>query len=709
MSRRLVALAAVLAMTMLSAFALQALVVPSLWLPRTLLCVGVTTVVITLIRTRTTSAGVPSLAGLATGLLTISAVYFPDQALLRVIPTPSTIRAAADLVPAAFDLMRTSYPPLTAGEGVAFLVTIGVLVVFVLAEMLAVGAWAPAWSGMPMLTLWAVPILLGAPVSVLLLAPTAAAYVLVIAIQARDDARYRRRPNRQAVRATTLVTAAVLVGAFALAPSLLRLPVPVRVHPFYELVGTSTTRLDLGLGLRDDLVRNTDVDLLTYTGASPGAVGPMHAYTVSEFTGSDWIRGDLGDAVDSEGQVLWPTPLDGVPLGAEIDIEIQVTSLGQDRLLLPGEPRRLTVPADVTYLGDSDEAVAHIGGEVTYDVTFLPRELEGAALDQLQPATDVDPVLLQVPETGYQSDIADLARSIVADAGAETPYAQVLALQNYLRDPGNFVYSTSIAAPQTPDAVWDFLNDRHGYCVQFATTMIIMARTLGMPARMAVGFLPGEADSDGVVQVTAHDAHAWPQVLFDDVGWVRFEPTPGVQAGPPPEYAPETTEPSTDETTTSASSTQDPTSERAETTTSAAADGAADGGDEQTRQSPWLLTLLLLAGLAGVASALARRHARMRSTDLAERWAHVLRHLEQLGVDTAPSRTPRAIGRDSAGLLDPETASALTSLVAAMETVSYRPRAAVRATDGEIEAWVEEVVEGVRRTLRERGRETSRV
>uniref|UniRef100_UPI003B3A9F71 DUF4129 domain-containing transglutaminase family protein n=1 Tax=Pseudactinotalea sp. TaxID=1926260 RepID=UPI003B3A9F71 len=441
----------------------------------------------------------------------------------------------------------------------------------------------------------------------------------------------------------------------------------------------------------------------------PGAVGPMHAYTVSEFTGSDWVRGGDGDAVDSQGQVLWPTPLDDVPLAPAVDIEIDVTNLGQDRLLLPGEPRQLTVPADVAYLADSDEAVAHIGGEVSYDVRFLPREIEGPELEQLRPASDVDPMLLQVPETGYQSDIADLARSIVAEAGAETPYAQMLALQNYLRDPANFVYSTSIAAPQTPDAVWDFLNDRHGYCVQFATTMIIMARTLGMPARLAVGFLPGEASSDGVVQVTAHDAHAWPQVLFEGVGWVRFEPTPGVQAGPPPEYAPETTQPNTDEPTSSAPSAESSTSQRAETSTASPTGGAAGGADEQSRQSPWLLTLLLLAGLAGIASALARRHARMRAIDLQERWAHVLRHLEQLGVDTAASRTPRAIARDAAELLDPDVVPALTSLVAAIETVSYRPQAVTRPDDAEIEAWVEEVVDGVRRTLRERSRDPAGV
>ncbi|GAB2595857.1 transglutaminaseTgpA domain-containing protein [Pseudactinotalea suaedae] len=701
MSRRLVALAAVLVMTLLSALALQALVVPVVWVPRTLVCVGAAGLVATLLRSRTPSAGLPSLGGLVAGLVASSAVYFPDQALLRVLPTPSTISAAADLIPEAFAQMRSSYPPLTQGDGVAFLVTMGVLVAFVLAEMLAIGAWAPAWSGLPMLTLWAVPILLGSPVSVGVLTAAAAAYVVVIAIQARDDARYRRRPGQPAVRATILVTASVLVGASVLAPLLLRVPVPIRVHPFYELVGSSTTRLDLGLGLRDDLVRNTPTDLFSYTGAEPAVVGPLHAYTVAEFTGSDWVRGDTGDAVAAEGQVLWPSSLEGVDLGTPIDIDVDVTNLGQDRLLLPGEPRSLEVPAEVAYLAASDEAVARIGGEVSYAISLLPRTLDGAALTQLQPATDVDPVLLQVPETGYQADIADLAREIVADAGAETPYAQLLALQNYLRDPSRFTYSTSIAAPETPDAVWDFLNDRHGYCVQFATTMIVMARTLGLPARLAVGFLPGEAGAEGTVVVDAHDAHAWPQVLFEGVGWVRFEPTPGVQAGPPPEYAPETTAPATEQTT-AAPSTALPTAASSAAPTSTTADTGGSTEGESADRSGWLVALLALLGLVWVASALGRRFARLQGTDLRERWEHVLRYLERLGIEVSPSRTPRAIAADAAEHLTPQTAAALAHLVEAVETASYRPSETSRASDAEIEAWVEEVVDGVRATLRER-------
>lgn len=702
MSRRLAALAAVLAMTMSSALILQALVVPSLWVGRTMLCVGVVAVVVTLIRTRTQSAGLPSLAGFAAGLLAISAVYFPDEALLRVLPTPATIEAAADAIPEAFALMRTSFPPLTSGDGVAFLVTTGVVLVFVLAEMLGVGAFAPAWAGLPMLTLWAIPILLGAAVSPAYLVAAAASYVLLIAIQARDDARYRRRSTPQAVRTTTALMASALVGAFVLAPMLLRMPVPLRVHPFYELVGSSTTRLDLGLGLRDDLVRNNDAELITYTGATPAQVGPLHAYTVEEFTGSDWVRGDGGEALTSDGQILWPAPLDGVALGEQVDLEINVANLGQDRLLLPGEPRLLRLPADVQYLPASDEAVAHIGGEVSYDVSFLPRTLGSDALSQLPLATDVDPALLQVPETGYESDIAELTREVVAEAGAETPYQQLLAIQNYLRDPGEFIYSTSIAAPTTPDAVWDFLNDKHGYCVQFATTMIVMARTLGMPARLAVGFLPGEEGADGVVNVTAHDAHAWPQVQFEGIGWVRFEPTPGVQAGPPPVYAPETpgAEPEPSSSTTSSAAPSEGVSTATPRDSSTA--GGTSAEDEQRRRSPWLVSLLVLVGLAGAASALARRHARLQQTDLHERWDHVLRYLERLGVDVADSRTPRAIRNEAVPLLDDEAAAALTGLADAVEAAAYRPGSTPRPPDEQIDAWVDAVVESVRQIVRER-------
>jgi hypothetical protein len=73
-----------------------------------------------------------------------------------------------------------------------------------------------------------------------------------------------------------------------------------------------------------------------------------------------------------------------------------------------------------------------------------------------------------------------------------------------------------------------FLQDRRGFCVQFASTYALMARTVGLPTRVAVGFTPGTADAaSGRYSVTSHDAHAWPEVWFSGVGWTHmFDPTP---------------------------------------------------------------------------------------------------------------------------------------------------------------------------------------
>jgi len=77
------------------------------------------------------------------------------------------------------------------------------------------------------------------------------------------------------------------------------------------------------------------------------------------------------------------------------------------------------------------------------------------------------------------------------------------------------------------NAILNFLRVKRGYCEQFAGAYAAMARSLGIPARVAVGFTPGELRSDGKYHVYGRNAHAWPEVWFDNIGWISFEPTPG--------------------------------------------------------------------------------------------------------------------------------------------------------------------------------------
>lgn len=120
--------------------------------------------------------------------------------------------------------------------------------------------------------------------------------------------------------------------------------------------------------------------------------------------------------------------------------------------------------------------------------------------------------------------------------GAKDDYTRAVKLQDFFAVNGGFRYNTKTASGTGPEAVARFLAEKEGFCVHFAFSMAAMSRSLGIPARVAVGFTPGEKQSDGSVNVSMRDAHAWPELYFEGVGWTRFEPTPrsGIQV---PDYS----------------------------------------------------------------------------------------------------------------------------------------------------------------------------
>ena len=118
-----------------------------------------------------------------------------------------------------------------------------------------------------------------------------------------------------------------------------------------------------------------------------------------------------------------------------------------------------------------------------------------------------------------------LARSVAADA--TTDYERAARLEQYLLT--NFTYDLRVQPlSRSNDVVDSFLFERQaGYCAQFATAMAVMARAIGLPARVAAGYLPGRYNSlTGVHAVRLQDAHAWVEIKFRDSGWVPFDPTP---------------------------------------------------------------------------------------------------------------------------------------------------------------------------------------
>jgi hypothetical protein len=137
--------------------------------------------------------------------------------------------------------------------------------------------------------------------------------------------------------------------------------------------------------------------------------------------------------------------------------------------------------------------------------------------------------------SGIPSQIKSIASSIVA--GAKTPLQEAQLLVDFFHN-GSFVYTLS--PPATPAGenplVW-FLDSRAGFCQQFAGAFGVLAREIGLPVRLAIGFttgVPVSKNDPHQYQVTGADAHVWPEVyLGAQLGWVSFEPTPSPPDGQP--------------------------------------------------------------------------------------------------------------------------------------------------------------------------------
>lgn len=134
---------------------------------------------------------------------------------------------------------------------------------------------------------------------------------------------------------------------------------------------------------------------------------------------------------------------------------------------------------------------------------------------------------LQLPET-LSDDMRRLADRLTS--GYENNYDKTIAINNYLRT--EMAYSLEVPAP--PVGVdpldWFLFTWKSGFCNYYASAEVLLLRAAGIPARMVVGYAPGDYQSGGYYQVKAKDAHAWPEVYFSGIGWVEFEPTASLDA-----------------------------------------------------------------------------------------------------------------------------------------------------------------------------------
>jgi transglutaminase-like putative cysteine protease len=453
--------------------------------------------------------------------------------------------------------------------------------------------------------------------------------------------------------------------------------------------------------------------VLTYTTSNPdGANQYLQEYVLSDLTDGGWTWDPGTHTVAVSPGLPVPTGLNTADTrvttqATQISFSSSVSSSSVDFLPLPYPARTLSAPG--SWSADPDTLMV-LGSQklagLRYQVDSLDVQPTSAELnDAPAPPADIASKYEQVPAS-YRS-LLSLADEVTADA--HTELGKALALQDYFSSSGDFVYTLGAPAVDSASTLSTFLEStKRGYCEQFAFAMTVMARLLGIPARYAIGYTAGERGSDDTWVVRTSDAHAWPELYFSGVGWIRFEPTPAGSDGQGTATAPSYANSSNGGTGSgivppiagaSTSPTPDSSTGARDSHLRVPAQGdSGTGGGTSTGPSssggPWALAGLALAALLAlalvlpalirmVARSLRWRSARGPATATANAaWRQFRADLADYRVAARPSESPRALAaRVVSELSLPESAAdAVGRLAMAAERARYS--ASPAAPDG---------------------------
>jgi transglutaminase-like putative cysteine protease len=291
-------------------------------------------------------------------------------------------------------------------------------------------------------------------------------------------------------------------------------------------------------------VWTTDASLALTVQLSPGDVADYswRAVTYDRIDLNGWSMSTTSTVERPAGDALLTGFADSVaPEGRkELTFTVTPADFRGSTVLSPATPSKLDEPARLTVIGKAGyfASVDRDGGSGPYSVTALV-PVEGNDTGQLNESllraagTDYPPevrsLYLGVSDGQFGPFARALEDRIEAESPSDTPYDLAATIVRVLHS-GPYVYDTDVRGINCAgiSTVECFAQFKHGFCQYYAATMAVLLRDLGVPTRIAQGFLPGSRDRQtGVERIFNSSAHAWVEVYFPNIGWVTFDPTGG--------------------------------------------------------------------------------------------------------------------------------------------------------------------------------------
>lgn len=667
----------------------------------------------------------------AAGLLAVISWLLLPATTAYGIPTPATLAELQSQLASAMTVFREVVAPAPVEPGFVLASAIGVWIVAFVADTAAFRAGAVIEAAIPGATLFLFGAALGAPrqreLTTALFLTGLLAYWLAQRASAnaasptwlsRDTVAGSRALLRTGTALGAVVVLLAVLGGPLLPGASDKAVIPWRASDRED--GGSRVTVSPLVDIQARIVNQSDSVMFTVTSA-------VRSYwrltSLETFDGRIWSS--TRSYKEADGALPTGSRLEEVP-SEQVTQEFEMGALAS--IWLPAAYRPVGVEGtEASYDAESASLIVPAELDVTqpgqrYQITSVLPRLTSAALASAPAAA---PREIVEAYTALPDDFSDPVEqeALRITGAATTPYAKALALQDHFRS-GAFTYDLTVERGHSGNDLERFLFEtRTGYCEQFAGAYAAMARSVGLPARVAVGFTPGEVGPDGRFVVRGLNAHAWPEVYLEGYGWVPFEPTPG--RGIPgataytglPEQQASLGDPTTATTLPARpeAAPLDPTAGATDTTLPEVSLGE-DGVDVAVADepSPWprrlLIAGLVLVGLpalwvGAVATGSSLRHRRRRSTaqgagagarvELA--WTEVGEALTSVGTVVHPWETPTELaGR--AGATQGADPQLLAALAGTVTTASYAAGGAAEADAERAEAHAATLVDAVHAT-----------
>ncbi len=662
---------------------------------------------------------------LAALLIYLNAALAAGRSVAGFVPTRASVHYLWSQ--ASGGLTERAYaPPVPGTHGIVLLAAAGIGVMAVATDLLAVRLRSPAIAGLPLLALYSVPITTNAKQggvgATVVFCLGIGGYLALLAADSRDRLRIWGRlvtvwqnKDQEAVQkpdTTALAASGRRIGLAAISVAILiPLLIPgIGVHGLFSggaspgPNGRDLVQLPNPIvQMQQQLQAPSPQTVLTYTTDNADPASQYLQVYVLNYNGLSgaWDLVAPGRSVPVGHGPLQPAPgvtsrTPEVTSHTRIKFASSVSGYGTKLsfLALPYAPASLTITGDwhqdkPTLMVYSTSAPL---SSLTYNVTS--RAAEPSAGEPALPASGAAAAALDnylsLPPT-HQQQLMALASGIAK--GASTPFDKALALERYFTSGNGFRYSLNVRVPDNTAGLVEFLTKtKRGFCQQFALAMAVLARLVGIPSRIAVGYTAGASEGNGTWRVTTADAHAWPELYFAGAGWLRFEPTPSGAGGQAtavqPVYAtlpalPAAAGPSQGHSGTAningRGSSAGGIAKLNHLATGQAGKGAS--GSRRGGGFPFALLAVAVLGLALIAPAIARLLLRRRrwrkATDdagLADAaWRELTDDLTDHGMACRPSESPRAVARRIAPVLglDAPCHQALERIARAEERARY--------------------------------------